>query len=475
MTESARDRIKRGTDYLDSWFDYQFRSTTWPGLIVAVQHEDELVWSQAYGLADVEREIPLTVGHQFRIASQSKMFAATAIFILAERGKLNVDDPVATHLGWFRCGTDPEVSRVTIRQLLSHGAGLTRDSADARFWDYERPFPTTAEVREIVTTSRLVFSPNTRLKYSNIGFGVLGAVIEAASGQPFGTFVRENIVTPLGLTATGADVDEHTLGNMAVGYGPSFLRAPRVVYPPIATSALAPATGFYSTVADLGAFAAAHFMGNERLLTDASKRDMQKIQWRMPLDGQDYASGLDRVKVGGREVIGHRGAFPGYMSCTRFDPETQLAISVAVTAQDGRATTLAEAALGILDFYQHPTVDEALQSPPGLVSMSHANRFFSPWGVTDIVAVDDWLLMVDPSVLNPFDSPRVLQLSDPDSATIARDTGYGSAGELATFVRDDSGRIRSVTIAGLDNLRWDDYVARSQSPEDRTEPSNRQP
>jgi D-alanyl-D-alanine carboxypeptidase len=463
MTASARDQVKRGADYLEGWFDFQFRSTTWPGLIAAVQHEDELVWSQAYGVADVKRNIPMTSQHQFRIASQSKMFTATAIFLLAERGQLQVDDYVSKHLDWFGSGIDPDLSHVTIRQLLCHGAGLARDSEDARFWDAERPFPSREELRQIVTGARLVFPSNTRFKYSNIGFGALGAVIEAVSGESFASFVRENILVPLGLTATGADIEEHEQGSMAVGYGPSHLGLPRVEYPPIATAALQPATGFFSTVADLGAFAAAHFMGNEQLLTDASKRDMQKIQWRMPLDGQDYASGFDRVHVSGRDVIGHRGAFIGYKSCTRFDPEVKIAVSVAVTAQDGLARQLSEAAFAILNFFRHPAMGEALRSQPGLVSSSHANRFFSPWGVTDLVPIDDWLFMVDPSELNPFESPSVLQLSDPDNATVVRAPGYGSAGQSVSFVRDASGRVQSVTIAGRDHRLWDEYVARNQS------------
>ncbi|GAA2015492.1 serine hydrolase domain-containing protein [Catenulispora yoronensis] len=475
MTLTPRDRIKRAVEYLDGWFDFQFLSTSWPGLVAAVQYEDELLWSRAYGLADVERGIPLTTGHRMRVASQSKMFTATAVFILAERGLLHVDDPVAKHVAWFRDGVDPDLAKVTIRQLLSHGSGLTRDSSDARFWDVDRPFPDAGELRDAVLSSRLVFPSNTRMKYSNIGFGVLGAVIEAVSGQPFGDFVQDAILNPLGLSATGADVDRQAGlagqagdagdagGAMAVGYGPSHLRAPRVTYPAIATHALAPATGFYSTVADLCTFASAHFIGNETLLPDTAKRDMQKIQWHLPIDGQDYASGFDLVQIGDRDIAGHRGAFPGYLSCTRFDANAKIAVSVAVNAQDGRPRALSEAALAILDFFITPKLDESLRSAPGLVTTDHANRFFSPWGATDLVPVDDWLLMVDPAALDPFNAPAVVRLSDADHGTIARAAGYGSAGEEVSFVRDEAGRIETADIAGLDYRQWADYLAHRET------------
>lgn len=472
MTSPTRDRLKHGVDYLASWLDFQFQSTTWPGLIAAVHQGDELIWSQAYGLADVEKNIPLTTEHHVRIASQSKMFTATAIFVLAEQGLLHVDDPVVKYVDWFRSDADPDLERVTVRQLLCHGAGLTRDSADARFWD-EHDFPTDKELREVVSGAKLVFPSNTRFKYSNIGYGVLGAVIESVSGESFASFVRQSILSPLGLDETEADIAERVPDAMAVGYGPSHLRLPRVAYPNIPTKALQPATGFFSTVADLCTFASAHFLGNEQLLSDVTKRDMQKIQWQMPLDGQDYASGFDLVHLSGRPIWGHRGAFPGYMSCTRFDPEQKIAVSVVVTAQDGRARLLAEAALEILDFFQNPALDDALRSPAGLVTSSHACRLFSPWEVTDIVPIDDWLLMVDPSQLQPFGAPAVLQLSDPDNATIVRTTGYANAGEETRFIRDDAGQVRLVNIAGLEYRPQDDYLARTRTAQhiDTAEPT----
>ena len=282
--------------------------------------------------------------------------------------------------------------------LFNHlpSSGITRDSDDAIFWEPERPFPDEHELKEIVRDGHLVVPRDERFKYSNIGFGVLGSVIAEVSGQPFEDFVRSAVLEPLGLTDTGTDVSEsHDLA-IATGYGPSFFDESRRAYPAINTGALASATGFLSTVHDLCEFAAAHFFDDDRLLSNASKRDMQKVQWRLPIDGQDYASGFDLVKVGDRHLLGHRGAFSGFMSCTRFDPVDRLVVSVAINGQDGPARLLAESVFGILNFFMSPDLPARAASESVSQVRRFSSRLFSPWGVTDFVPVGTWLTALDP-------------------------------------------------------------------------------
>ena len=454
-------RLRAAADYAERWLEFQLRARALPGMVVAIRSGPETLLARGFGLAHVERQTSFSDRHRVRVASQSKMFTATALFMLAERGLLRLDDRASKYVGWFASKRDREVEEVTLRELMSHGSGITRDSDNATFWEPERPFPDEDELREIVREGHLIIPRNDRFKYSNIGFGVLGSVISEVSGQSFDEFMRTAVFEPLGLTDTGTDTDDAQGLEMATGYGPSFFDEQRTAYGPITTGALASATGFYSTVHDLCEFASAQFLGDERLLTAASRREMQKVQWHLPIDGQDYACGFDLVSVGGRRLIGHRGAFPGFMSCTRLDPVAELAVSVAINAQDGPARLLTESVFGILNFFIDPDLPSGAASRSSAEVKRFTSRLFSPWGVTDFVPVGRWLAAVDPREVEPFRQPMIMQVTGPQQVSIARAAGYGSYGEHGTFEFDREDNVTRAMIAGERYYTWDEYLSRS--------------
>src|SRR5260221_9690522 len=103
------------------------------------------------------------------------MFTASAIMLLAERGKLQLDDQVSKHLTWFSSNVDNLVGKITIRQLLSHTSGLIRDGDNSDFWNNQIEFPTIEELKNYIQDARLVLKPNEHFKYSNYGYSYLGA------------------------------------------------------------------------------------------------------------------------------------------------------------------------------------------------------------------------------------------------------------------------------------------------------------
>src|SRR5207253_732153 len=265
MQDQERRALQDGVAYADQWLEYRREFRDIPGLIVAIRHKGTVLLSRAYGCARLESGVALTTDHIFRIASHSKTFTATAIMQLVEKGRLRLDDRVAATLPWI-------LSDITIRQLLNHTSGMIRDSRDADFWQIERPFPDREELRAMATVGGIL-EPNTSFKYSNIGFGVLGLVIEAVTGTSYNAYVTEHIVDRLGLRDTGPEVDPSLGDRLVTGYSRTRFGVPRAPFPPVIdTRALSPATGFYSTAEDLSAYATAHCFGDERLLTDASKR-----------------------------------------------------------------------------------------------------------------------------------------------------------------------------------------------------------
>jgi CubicO group peptidase (beta-lactamase class C family) len=441
-----RDRLREGVAYADRWIGFQQELQEIPGLVLAVRYRDELVLERGHGFADVERQIPMTPRHIFRIASHSKTFTATAIMQLVEHGRLRLDDPLGAHIPWLT----GEPAAVTVRQAVSHAGGIIRDGPDAAFWLLEQPFPDAAALRRLVEEGAGVLPPNDSFKYSNIGFSLLGLVIEAVSGMPYNRYVTEEIVRRLGLEDTGPDTHEGIGERLVKGYAPRLPGVPRTPIPDVPTSAMSAATGFYSTAGDLCRYAAAHFLGNEELLSDASKREMQQPYWEVEgADGGHYGLGFGIRDVGKRRMVGHGGAFPGHATRTMFDPREGLAVVVLTNQTGGPAEGLAQQVVRIIDY--------ALDSPPP--SESHpvsgldgfTGRFANAWGFTDIVRFGGRLTALHPGDPEPAKNASELEVVDADTLRIAKTGGYGSPGEPVRYFRGADGAVTRIIFGGMRN------------------------
>ena len=324
MTQAGqltRDAVDSAVRYADTWLAYQQTYQRIPGVQAAVLHDGEVVLSAAHGLADVESELSLTPEHLFRVASHSKTFTATAIMQLVEAGALTLDDAAGKWLPWL----EQPVSEVTLREMLAHSSGIFRDSRDSDFWQLMRPFPDEAALREIALSGAAVLPRNERFKYSNITFSLLGLVIRAASGQAYNDYVTNNIVDRLGLANTGPELDPSRATEYAAGYSALSYATSRQPISHVDTAAMSSATGFYSTAEDLCRYFSAHFWGDDRLISDASKRILQHDAWDVEhTPDSRYGLGFAVTKVGERRLVGHGGGYPGHITRSAFDPDDRL-------------------------------------------------------------------------------------------------------------------------------------------------------
>jgi CubicO group peptidase (beta-lactamase class C family) len=429
--------VKGAAAYVDRWLAMQREVHRIPGLQVAVLHEDRVVLSSAHGHADVEQDVALTTDHRFRIASHSKTFTATAVMQLFEAEKLRLDDRLADHLAFL--GGSP-AGGVTVREVLAHGSGLVRDGWDGDFWQLFRAFPDRKELERIATDAADVLPANQRFKYSNIGFGLLGLVIEAVAGVPYATYVTERIIEPLGLTRTVPDIDGVPPQELVTGYGALAYADHRLPIDPIPTGALASATGFASTASDVVRYAAAHFEGDDRLLGDRAKRIMQRTEWKVEgmANGAHYGLGFEVLEVGGRRMLGHGGGFPGHITFTLFDPSARLAVSVLTNCIDGPAELLATGAVKLVHLAAKG--DEAAREDAG----RYTGRFANIWGAFDIVELGGRLYRLDPTLGDPTAATTRLEVIDDDTLRIAETPGFASPGERYEFERGPDGSVSRV-------------------------------
>src|SRR5919106_1805924 len=193
--------LSSALDYIPEWLAFQMRASERPGCVAAIAHRGRVVLERAWGTADLATGELLTPRHRFRIASHSKSFTAAGILKLREQGRLRLDDPV----GQFVDGLHPTAAHATVAQLLSHSAGLIRDGDDAGQFLDRRPFLGANDLVAALKDAPAI-EPNTRFKYSNLGYGLLGKVIEAIAGEPYASWIRREIVDAVGLGETEPDM-----------------------------------------------------------------------------------------------------------------------------------------------------------------------------------------------------------------------------------------------------------------------------
>jgi CubicO group peptidase (beta-lactamase class C family) len=442
--------VRSAVDYWDGWLAFRQNVERLPGVQAAVWHEDSLVLSAAHGLADIASGTTLTSAHLFRIASHSKTFTATAVFRLLEAGRLRLDDRVDTWLGWL--AGQPLGDR-TLRELLAHGGGVVRDGHDGDFWQLAREFPDEPALRTAATDRAEVLPANQEFKYSNVGYALLGQVVEAASGTAYGEFVAREVVDRVGLLHTGPELDPSRASDYAVGYSSLAYADARIPIDHVDTSAMASATGFYSTAEDMCRYASAHFLGDERLLSDRSKRLMQRTEWKVEGADSHYGLGFAIQEVGGRRLVGHGGGYPGHITRTLLDPVGRFAVSALTNAIDGPAQAMVTAAISLANLAATragAAVDAATVDPL-------CGRYANLWGVLDIVRLGSGLFAIDPTAADPTDLPITLDVIGPTTLRLGHASGYGSSGETMEFDLTDSGRVGS--IRGSSGLSWHPYEA----------------
>lgn len=176
-----------------------------PALSAAVAIGGEVVWSSATGFANLEDNIPVNVTSRFRLGSTSKAVTSVAAGTLIDQGRLELDAAIQTYVPYF-----PEKKwPVGLRQVMSHRAGLRDYSLCFCFpiWEHlnRRRFDSVGESISVISDSPLLFEPDTNFAYTSLGYNLVGAAIEGASGKPYTDYLREAVFTPLGMKSTGLD------------------------------------------------------------------------------------------------------------------------------------------------------------------------------------------------------------------------------------------------------------------------------
>jgi D-alanyl-D-alanine carboxypeptidase len=361
-----------------------------PGLVLAITDRERTIHVAAYGQAKLESQAPATAETRFEIGSIGKVFTAIALLQQHELGKLALHAPVTTYLPWFKAGFDDKP--ITIHHLLSHTSGLTAGSdqaTDARYevWDLRNVY---------------ALPPGGKFHYSNVGYKVLGLVLQAVTGLPYGAAIRQAILDPLGMTSTFPLITHEMRLQQATGYAPLYDDRPVGRHDPLVPAPwLETDTGdgsISSSAADMAAFT--------RMLLNSGQGDSARLLSAESFtllmgrhveidEGTYYGYGVLRQEED-HLYIGHGGDMPGFQAELRIDFDAGFGVCLLLNGP-GRPSALGRYALTLLRAAQegHELPEPTASNDPTRVAEAaqYAGLYADGRRTLSFVAEDDQIFL----------------------------------------------------------------------------------
>ncbi len=436
--------VKAQIRLFSAWIEGQIEIRGLPGIVAGVVADQELVWAQGFGHANVEEQLPMQPDTRFRMASHSKLFTATAIMQLREEGKLRLDDPVNEYLPWFEFEqASPDDPPVTIEHLLTHSSGLPRE-ASSHWSDFD--FPTGDQVRELMKGRVAPFSPEVRWKYSNLAYTIAGMVIEEVSGLSWADYLQKHIFDPLGMAASSVDRPDP---KMAVGYGSRMPDGSRDVVPFVDARGMAAATGLTSTVEDMARFVSAQFRqgarGDDRLLSTASLREMHRVRMLENTWTSGQGIGFSVSRTDGKIYVGHGGGYPGYTTGTRIELDSKVGAIVLTNTNDSNPGQIVTELLSTVGKAVAKATKAEEKTVPWDPAWSRfAGTYQNRWGTTRVLVMNEKLVSMRPWARS-IGEPLTLEPVGDGTFRFVAPTGGGPVGEIVRFVEKDGKVMRMIT------------------------------
>jgi CubicO group peptidase (beta-lactamase class C family) len=320
--EASRDLHQQVDKVFAKW-----DSTVSPGCALSVIKDGQIIYKRGYGMADLDHDIPITPETVFHVASISKQFTAGAIILLAQEGKISLDDDVRKYITEL-----PDFGvRITIRHLIHHTSGL-RDQwslLGLAGWRYSLDLITDDDVLDVISRQKqLNFTPGAEYVYCNTGFTLLAQIVKRVSGESLREFTLKRIFQPLGMKSTHFR-DDHAeiVKNIAYGYvdgeGGATYRLSVTNFDTVG------ATSLLTTVEDLAHWDENFYhpkVGGPEFVKqqlEGGKLNSEKVIY--------YAFGLALGKYRGLPTVGHSGADAGYRADFLRFPEQHFAVACLAT------------------------------------------------------------------------------------------------------------------------------------------------
>ncbi|HET9897424.1 MAG TPA: serine hydrolase domain-containing protein [Streptosporangiaceae bacterium] len=284
-----------------------------PSVVAGLARDGELIWTGSCGLVDGRAP---DAGTQYRAGSITKTFTAVVVLRMRDAGELALSDQIGEHLDLAAAGASGEVAAMTVGQLLSHSAGLRAETAGP--WWERTPGSGLGDLATSSLGSEAArFRPGQRHHYSNVGYGLLGAMIASKAGRPWYEVISAELLTPLHMTRTTL----RPQGPAAVGYAVHPYADVLLAEPEHDAKAMAPAGQLWTTITDLARFARFLTGDGKEIISSRTLAEMREPAVLWPSTGQPwsaaYGFGLQLWNDAGTSYYGHTGSMPGFQAVLR--------------------------------------------------------------------------------------------------------------------------------------------------------------
>lgn len=341
-----------------------------PGAIVLIARGDEVIFRGSRGMANIELGVPLNADQTFRIASIMKMFTAATVLKLEAAGKLHLDDKLSAYFPEV-----PNAQIITLRQLLSHTAGVSEQPKQPIAFASRRDLTTAQQVAEIAQRDP-AFTPGARFSYSNSGFILLGAVIEKVVGKPWYDVVTDELLTPLRLEHTHHVDAAMIVPGRVTGYTTVRATGGYANAGFISMTVPAAAGALESTPDDLLRFIRALVTG--QAVGPAGFDAMMTPPMNLTDPGPPnvaYGLGTYVWTLRGTRMVGHTGQIAGFASVVAYIPDADVTIVALGNNDEFDAQTTARRLAGIVLGKPYPEPEAVRASPEALTALAGDYRY----------------------------------------------------------------------------------------------------
>ena len=439
-------RVADAINLLERWIDAQQAYLQIPSVTAAVVHDQDPLWSAGFGYADVESRRPATPGTMYSICSISKLFTSVSAMQLRDRGKFRLDDPVSALLPWFELqNTYPDGAAVTVEGMMTHSAGLPRES-DFPYWTAPFDAPTHDQIVTRISSQETLYPAWKYYQYSNLGLTLVGEIVAELSGKPYGEYVRENILDPLGMTSTTPEIGEvQGTERLATGYSATRRHGDRERVEPFEGRGIAPAMGFASTVEDLAKFASWQFRlldsGRHEILEANTLREMQRVHYVDPGWETSRGLGFSVSRRDEKTFVGHGGSCPGHRSNLQMQMDEKIATIAMSNAMinTGIFTRRAYEIMAPAIKAAMESPDDAKATPPEFEKYVGAYDEY-PWGgESQVIPWKGGLALVGFPTEDPLDG--LTRLKHIEGHTFRRILDDDELGREVSFELDAQGQV----------------------------------
>ena len=426
----------------DIWLEGQQQHENIPFIAGVVVKNQQILWSGAFGESNLATSQPASVTTMSSVCSISKVFTATATMKLVDEGKLSLDNKVKDILPDLALTQAfPAGGEITIQSLLTHTSGVPRDTEHGYWSAPAHHFPDTAELYGSLSGAKTLHAVGSAHAYSNVGYALLGQIIQQVSGTSYKKYIESEIFTALNMTHSTVELPTHLIGKEhATGYTAPNRKGQRKPANLYQTQAMQSAAGISTSVLDLAKFAMWQFRQadseNTEIMSRTALLSMYKPHAKQP-HGNSRGYGYEVSEdAQGNTWVAHGGMCPGYVSFLKMDVTNKMAYAILVNANKVRSAAYVN---GLIEIFKR---SKQIQPKSESNSLQDYVGFYdpTPWNSEYYVAKwgEDLMLLYFPAQSLHY----ALYQYRHDYDDVFRLVKNGKPGdETIEFLRDESGKV----------------------------------